>query len=239
MAKDGAYFTLESAAKPGPGNFVRIRSTQLNSKAVGRIFNFFPQSVYLVGDDGSVELPDEDGGFEVGSMDASLIWTCSGDSSKPANQSHWLQPGPSYAYQPTDQTRERERQDRSKRPASGKWKPKFTTSSLSGNRQNKPPGVEKQEASLRQTSQLTWNKTIEICSFEGSKIKKSFNLPVSLTERSARVERIAEFVSAEAFEGAAVVLLDSDNLQIPDSIGTRGMLLYVMSVTCSNLPPRP
>lgn len=226
MAGDGLYFTLESAVQRGPGNYVRIRSTQFNAKAVGRVFNFFPQSVYLVGDDGSVELPDDDGNFDVENMNASLIWTCSGDCSKPVDgqaQSRWLQPGPSYAYQPTDEAREREREDRSKRSSSGKWKPKFTTSLLSANRQKKPPGVEKQEASLRHGSQLAWTKTIEICRVEGTKIKKTFNLPVSLTERAARVERVAEFVSGEAFEGAAVVLLDSDNLRIPDSTGTRGM----------------
>lgn len=33
----------------------------------------------------------------------------------------------------------------------------------------------------------------------------------------------ADFVSDEAFEGAAVVLLDSENLHIPDSAGTRGI----------------
>lgn len=36
---------------------------------------------------------------------------------------------------------------------------------------------------------------------------------------------VADFVSDEAFDGAAVTLLDSENLQIPDSIGTRGMYI--------------
>ena len=34
--------------------------------------------------------------------------------------------------------------------------------------------------------------------------------------------RVADFVSDEAFDGGVVVLLDSENLLIPDSVGTRG-----------------
>ena len=154
MAEDGSYFTLESVSKPGPGNFVRIRSAQLNAKAVGRVFNLFPQSVYLVADDGSVELPNDDGNFDVVNMDSALLWRCDGDCSKPTTdrqaQSQWLQPGPSYAYQPSDEAREHERADKLKRSASSKWKLKITTSFLNSlNRKNKPPGVEKQEACLR------------------------------------------------------------------------------------------
>ena len=57
-----------------------MRSTQL---AVRRVFKFSPESVFLVVGDGSVELPDEDGRFQVDTMDASLVWTCEGDSCKP------------------------------------------------------------------------------------------------------------------------------------------------------------
>ena len=41
-------------------------SAQLNARAVGRVFNLFPQTVFIVSDDGSVELPDEDGSFNKG-----------------------------------------------------------------------------------------------------------------------------------------------------------------------------
>ena len=61
-------------------------------------------------DDGSVELPNDDDNFDVVNMDSALLWRCDGDCSKPTAdrqaQSQWLQPGPSYAYQPSDEARE-------------------------------------------------------------------------------------------------------------------------------------
>ena len=45
-----------------------------------------------------------------------------------------------------------------------------------------------------------------------------------LREQTATINNIADMTSAEAFEGESVVLLDADNLRIPDSIGTRGMI---------------
>ena len=60
-------------------------------------------------------------------------------------------------------------------------------------------------------------------------IKKTFNLPLTLTEQTS-VSGVADFASAEAFGGEPVVILDSENLWIPDSIGTRGKCV---SLSCS------
>ncbi len=65
---------------------------------------------------------------------------------------------------------------------------------------------------------LSWTKTVV-----SSSIKKTFNLPVILNEQTATVSRLADITSAEAFDGDPVALLDSDNLRVHDSIGTRGM----------------
>ena len=63
------------------------------------MFNFFPESVYLSADDGSVELPDEDGCFPVDAMNLSFLWTCDGDSCKPSRpadgDNYGTQHGPS------------------------------------------------------------------------------------------------------------------------------------------------
>ena len=66
---------------------------------------------------------------------------------------------------------------------------------------------------------------MEVCCYDSSSgcIKKTFNLPLTLNESTASVTKVADIASAETFEGDAVVLLDSENLQIPDSVGTRGM----------------
>ena len=192
MTSDATIFTLESATKRGPGNYVCMRSPQLNARAVGRVFNLSPQTVFLVADDGSVELPDEDGSFNVDNMDTSRVWTCNGDSSKPAvlpNQ--WLRPISS----------------------GGRY--------LSEGRPITEGRIE--QRTRRRSCGSEWIKRIEICDLQSSVLKKLFNLPVSLTEQSATVSYIVEFVSEEAFDGAAVVLLDSENLKIPDTIGTRGV----------------
>ena len=105
----------------------------------------------------------------------------------------------------------------------GKWVPKYTTSLLATS-QKKPESFRSSDESKRQSPlDPVWTKSIEICNFEGSELKKAFNLPVALNEKSATVSDVAEFVSDEAFEGASVVLLDSENLQIPNTIGTQGM----------------
>ena len=161
-----------------------------------------------------------------------MIWTCDGDSSKPVHQgSQWQelgesQPGPSgsfqYAYQPTDEARQREQVQRNSSRSAGKWKPKFSTSSLRSQPNTYPKSLGVELNKQRPTPAQAWTKTVEICTLDGSQLKKSFNLPVSLTESSATVVRVAEFVSTEAFDSASVVLLDSENLLIPDSVGTRG-----------------
>ena len=49
-------------------------------------------------------------------------------------------------------------------------------------------------------------------------IKKTFNLPLTLTEQTSSVTGVGDIASAEAFGGDSVVILDSENLRIPDSI---------------------
>ena len=51
-------------------------------------------------------------------------------------------------------------------------------------------------------------------------MRKTLNLPITLSEKTASVNPVAEIVSLESFEGEEVVLLDSDNIKIPDSAGT-------------------
>ena len=57
-----------------------------------------------------------------------------------------------------------------------------------------------------------WIKIIHVCDFDGLLLRKICNLPVPLTEQSASVASVSQFVSQEAFGGGAVVLLDWENL---------------------------
>ena len=56
----------------------------------------FPREPVLVADDGSVEIPDEDGNLNI---DGSLVWTCDGDSSNPEGVAA---SSPQFSYQPPE-----------------------------------------------------------------------------------------------------------------------------------------
>ena len=210
---------------------LRLRASQMRIATLGKIFNIFPQSLFLVGSDGTVATPDEEGDFETYDMSQDTEWTVSGDSSKPTG-SHSATDFPSgsanspYAYQ--SQQPEASQPSTSKYAKAGskaaKWKPSLSLSLM----RNKPPGVAKQEGQRGKPGKghgEAWTKTIEICTYDDSTyaMRKTLNLPITLSEKTASVNRVAEIVSLESFEGEEVVLLDSDNLKIPDSAGTRGM----------------
>ena len=189
----------------------------MTTSTLGKIFNVFPQSLFLVGSDGTVATPDVDGDFDTYDLTPDVEWNVNGDSSKPSTSSFLQvnQPGRNspYAYQQSEPS-----SSSNAKPSKGKWRP------LSLSR-NKPPGVAKQE--LAHTGQSmktrkgvgeTWTKTIEVCSYEDNSIKKLSIYPY----KTASVGGVSEIVSTEAFNGEEVVLIDNDNLKIPNSARTRG-----------------
>ena len=163
-------FRIESVSTRGPGNYIRMRSAQLNSKALGHVFRMAPESVFLVAENGNVELPDMRGAFNVHNMDSSLLWCCEG------------------SYLGAVRTRRRGMNSFSVR-----------------------------------VSESAWIKMIEVYDFNGIGLRKICNLPVPLTEQSSSVSSVSQLVSQETFAGAAVVLLDWENLRIPDAVRTRGI----------------
>ena len=199
------------------------------------IFNIFPQSLFLVGSDGTVATPDEDGDFD--SFDMSHVeWMVCGDSPKAVGNYSLDMPAVSttspYAYQ----SHHSSEPCTSKIVESGKWKPSLSLSLM----RNKPPGVMKQ-GQCRKSGKghgEAWTKTTEICKYdqEENAIKKTLNLPITLNEMTVSVSGVGEIVSTESFEGEEVIL-DSDNLKIPDSAGTRGKLYldYVSDVLYSRM----
>ena len=241
---DMSLFTCTFQVKNISGSLsLKLRDAQLNCETLGKIFNLFPQTIFLVADDGTVATPDSQGEFDTYDVDPNLVWTINGDATKPdltAMQAA-AKPGTSYAYQqPTIEAKASQKK---------KWKPHFSTLQASGSGicrsgNGKPLGATKynQEHSGsgkkpgRQPGE-TWTKTIDICTWEDSTIKKTFNLPVTLSDKGseATVGGVAALVASEAFDGEEVVLLDADNLLIPDSHGTRGMYVCVcpcMQVKC-------
>ena len=226
-----SLFTCTFQVKNLSGSLsLKLRDAQLNCETLGKFFNLFPQTIFLVAEDGTVATPDNQGEFDTYDVDPNLVWTINGDPTKPdlTAMQPAAKPGTSYAYQ--QQTIE------AKASQKNKWKPHYSTLQASGSglhrSGNKPPGATKhcnQEHSAsgkkpgRQPGE-TWTKTIDICTWDDSTIKKTFNLPITLSEKGsdATVGGVAALVATEAFDGEEVVLLDADNLLIPDSCGTRG-----------------
>ena len=188
---------------------LRLKAGQMTTSTLGKIFNIYPTSLFLIGSDGTVATPDEEGDFETYDLCPDVEWTVNGDSSKPHSSSQSCSGRNSpYAYQ---------------QPSSPPPNPP-KSGMLTLNR-NKPPGVARQEIQTQKAPgrsiSETWTKTIEVCSYEDNVLKKTLNLPITLSEKTASVSHVGEIVSMEAFE-EVVILLDNDNLKIPNSAGTRG-----------------
>ena len=80
---------------------------------------------------------------------------------------------------------------------------------------------------------------MEIYSYDvqESVFKKTFNLPLTLTEDTSTVNKVADLASAEAFGSDDVIILNSDNLRIPDSAETRGECTKFMVVNDLDYSP--
>ena len=104
----------------------------MSADTIAKVFNRFPHSIVLAGEDGTVATLDSDGDFCLYEMNASVSWT---DPSKPTGTENFLSarrgPSTSYAYQQPDSIR-------ASQQIKAKWKPSGAS--------KLPPGVAKQEA---------------------------------------------------------------------------------------------
>ena len=89
----------------------------------------------------------------------------------------------------------------------------------------KPPGVA--------AKAIEWTKGIEVNQFVNGGLKKFSNFPILLTEATATIA-CAEQLSNEVFSGKKVVLLDNDNLPIPETSASRGKLLWTLNTLYVN-----
>ena len=110
---------------------LRLRANQLRTTTLGKIFNVFPQSLFLVGSDSTVATPDKDGDFESFDMSQDIKWFVV------IPPKHYSLEMPavsttSYAYQS-----QQSEACTSKSVKSAKWKPSLSLSLM----RNKPPGV--------------------------------------------------------------------------------------------------
>ena len=66
---------------------VMLRESQMSASTIGKIFNVFPQSIVLIGDDGNVATPDASREFSCLDLSYETSWTVNGDASKADNSS--------------------------------------------------------------------------------------------------------------------------------------------------------
>ncbi len=168
----------------------------MSTKLIGRVFGLEPNSIFLFGDDDSIEIPNDIGHFS--DLRAYTDYEVQGNSCQ--------------ASQFTGESSQHElplpKRTTMKTITAKRWSPFSRGKSI-----NKPPGV---------TSEIAWQKSIEIHSYTTSGLEKHTNYPLELTPSTANITSISAMLSAEVFNGQSCVLLDVDNLKIPDSTTTRG-----------------
>ena len=179
---------------------VKLKPTQMRTETIGE-----SDSIFLIGDDGTVATA-EDGNFNSFEMESDIGWTVSGNTVSTAI--NLQQPKLSLSSS-----------------SSSKWKPGGSGSIPQSPLPSLKKGKNFTSKSHVPSTGLSWTKSVGICSYDVSSdsIKKNYNLPIILTENTASVSKIADIVSAEGFDEDPVVVIDSENLRIPDSKGTKGM----------------
>ncbi len=201
----------------GDGKTLKLKPGQLKISVLAKLFHLFPESIILISEDGCVETPDDNGDFlEVNDFHT---WSATGESTKPSNVATASNSPLVYSYQLPG------------KKGGGKWTPRFTSSMLT--QRQKPPGVRAQEqlagssgagAAGPSQSEPEWRKYVEVCKWSerDGGWKKVSNLPVSLTETTANIERVAQMVSEDALAGEPGVVLDNEYLRLLDAPSTRG-----------------
>ena len=130
---------------------VKLRSAQLKVDTIGKIFNVNPDSsLFLVGDDGTVAFPGEDGSFDSYDMENNIDWTVNGTRCEQSTSNH------STFQTPSGSVKAR------------KWKPSLPSSLTPSSSTAGPsssrlwPNKQLRQESKKLPSQ-SWTKTVEIC----------------------------------------------------------------------------
>lgn len=182
------------------GRKMKLKKDQLSTKWIGKIFSLFPDSILLISEDGDVETPDDSGFFT--SLIEYFNYEVQGQSilTSPSSTDVTTSALP---YQ---------------KPTKGISKKIPYRTSVNIGQPSKPPGVVAQ-------SKDEWTRNIEIHRFSDGELRKFSNFPIILTPQTASITHISSLLSHEAFQGKVVVLLDNDNLQIPDTSASRGKFI--------------
>ena len=182
------------------GKVRKIRDSVLDTRLIGKVFNFYPDSIVLVNKDGLVETASrEDGRFR--DLCEFIEYDVEGD-----NLDHI--PTPNLA--PASSVSLSSVPHQAKNAT-----PKFSLKA------KKPPPT-------NNSAEEEMNKTVEIHRMIDDELRRQGSFPITLQPFSANVDHISSVLSIEIFDGAPVVLLDNDNYQIFDSATTQSDYLYII-----------
>ena len=85
----------------------------------------------------------------------------------------------------------------------------------------KPPATNS-TSSAQVAPNEEFNKTVEIHRVIDNELRRKGSFPVTSKKKfTANIDYISSVLSIEVFDGAAVVLLDNDNFEIPDTLTTQ------------------
>lgn len=196
--------TAYNVKNPDNTRCVTLKTSQLQPKVLSKIFGYFPDTIFLLSENGQVYTPEN----EEFSYIVENELTCFGETLSPPIDGSFK-----YCYQPPDTSM-------SSIPSTSKGKGRKFSKSNCIFKKPRPPGVEKQQDLLQ------WTKTIEILKLnnETKVFEKVINLPVRLNENTANIKDVANLVSNDIFHGKEVELIDLDFLKIVDLPSTQGTL---------------
>ena len=191
---------------------VKVTEDQLNTKSIGQVFGFFPDSIFLICDDGKLVSPSESGIFT--DLRQYYKYEVIGESVKnqPTDfRANFGCPKPPSMAVPVMGSFSSAMTAASPRPRGISIKTKWPA---------KPPGV------TFATGKEEWTKNVEVCNYSKSlgTLRKISNFPITLTESTSSIKQVSQQLSHEAFGGQTVILLDNDNLKIPDTTASRGII---------------
>ena len=185
---------------------VKLYSEKLNTQTIARVFGLFPDNIFLVAKHNGSVELPDDSGKF--SLKSYNKYEVCGDALKPSDTSPVTQP-----FLVTNTSAP----------------PKLKGISIKTKWPAKPPGVLAKKA-------MEWTKNIEVNQYNNGELKKFSNFPIILTESTATIMHVSKQLACEAFAGNKVILLDNDNLPIPNTTATKGTctcMLYNYILKCN------
>ena len=196
---------------------VRIKTSLVTPALLGKVFSFFPGSIFLISDSGHVVTADSEGNFDPAELEAEEDWNCHSNSITPRAVIRLIL---LLRMWKTD------------------WKIEISsiaTNNVESRRIQRESGHHTRNFHLPDRAnphvlcQNSFSNGIKLLKFldRDSLWEKTGNFPICLNERKATVPFVGNIANQEAFGRKECVILDLDFFKIPDTPSTRGKCTQV------------